>query len=139
VLAASRAHAIDLNQHIPREEMKEIQTGFPESGGEEMMFRTGMIAALLLAGSVIAPTQQAAAQDPLGGAILGGAAGAIIGGAVTGRGQGAAIGAVIGATTGAIIASEGRRNARGYYAWDNGCYLQRRDGRWVRAHPKYCY
>lgn len=95
------------------------------------------VAAILAA--AIASGGPANAQDPIGGAILGGAAGAIIGGAVTGKGQGAAIGAIIGATTGAIIASEGRRNARGYYAWQNGCYLQRRDGRWVRAHPRYCY
>jgi hypothetical protein len=96
-------------------------------------------AAVLLAAAVTMPVQPAAAQDPLGGALLGGAAGAIIGGAVTGRGEGAAVGAIIGATAGAVIAQEGRRNRRGYYAWRQGCYLQRRDGRWVRMHPRYCY
>jgi uncharacterized protein YcfJ len=101
------------------------------------MIRT--LAAAVVAGALCLSVSPAAAQDPLGGAILGGAAGAIIGGAITGKGQGAAIGAIIGATTGAIIASEGRRNTRGYYAWQNGCYLQRPDGRWVRAHPRYCY
>lgn len=97
------------------------------------------LVAIVLAASSSLITEQAKAQDPLGGAILGGAAGAIVGGAVTGRAQGAAIGAVIGATTGALIASEGRRNARGYYAYRQECYLQRRDGRWVRADPRYCY
>jgi uncharacterized protein YcfJ len=81
----------------------------------------------------------ARAQDPVAGAILGGAAGAIFGGAISGRGEGAAIGAIIGATTGAIIADQGRRNQRGYYAYNNGCYIQRRDGAWIRVHPRYCY
>jgi hypothetical protein len=44
------------------------------------------------------PMQEAAAQDPVGGAIVGGAAGAIIGG-VLGGGRGAAIGAIIGGAT----------------------------------------
>ncbi|MDR3469029.1 MAG: glycine zipper domain-containing protein [Xanthobacteraceae bacterium] len=81
----------------------------------------------------------AKAQDPLGGAILGGAAGAIVGGAVTGRAGGAAIGAVIGAATGATIAAEAQRNGNGYYAWHDGCYIQRPDGYWVRVRPRYCY
>jgi uncharacterized protein YcfJ len=98
------------------------------------MLRT-FIVAVLVALSV----NSARAQDPLAGAIFGGAAGAIIGGAVSGLGEGAAIGAIIGATTGAIIAQEGRRNKRGYYAWNQGCYLQRRNGSWVRVHPRYCY
>ena len=50
------------------------------------------------------PVQEAAAQDALGGAVLGGATGAIIGGAV-GGGRGAAVGAIIGGTSGAIIAA----------------------------------
>ena len=65
------------------------------------MSRTlGALAFLALA--IAAPVQQAAAQDPnpLGGALLGGAAGAIIGG-VAGGGKGAAIGAGIGAGAGA--------------------------------------
>ena len=49
------------------------------------------------------PMQEAAAQDPVGGAIVGGATGAIIGG-VLGGGRGAAIGALIGGATGAAIA-----------------------------------
>ena len=42
-------------------------------------------AAMLLSMAAIMPAQQAAAQDPVGGAIVGGALGAIVGGAV-GRG-----------------------------------------------------
>src|SRR6516162_7444712 len=49
------------------------------------------------------PIQDAAAQDPVGGAIVGGATGAIIGG-VLGGGRGAAIGAIVGGVTGAAIA-----------------------------------
>jgi hypothetical protein len=91
----------------------------------------------LLALALVMPVQEAAAQDPLGGAILGGAAGAIIGGAA-GGGRGAAIGAIIGASTGAIIASEGQRRRGGYYYWRDGCYIQRPDGAWQRVHPRYC-
>jgi outer membrane lipoprotein SlyB len=58
---------------------------------------------------------------------------------VTGRGGGAAIGAVVGATTGALIASEAQRNRRGYYAWRQGCYVQRPDGDWIRVSQRYCY
>lgn len=93
--------------------------------------------AALLALAVVMPAQDARAQDPLVGGILGGAAGAIIGGAA-GGGRGAAIGAIIGGTTGAIIASEGQRRANGYYYWHNGCYLQRGDGAWVQVAPGYC-
>ena len=42
-------------------------------------------AAALLALATVMPVQQASAQDPLAGAILGGAAGAILGGAITGQ------------------------------------------------------
>ena len=94
-------------------------------------------AAALLTLAAAMPAQQAQAQDVLGGALFGGAAGAILGGAL-GGGQGAAIGAVLGAGTGAVIASEGQRRANGYYYHRNGCYLQRADGAWVTAHPRYC-
>ena len=66
--------------------------------------------AALLALAVFGPAENAAAQDPLGGAILGGAAGAIVGGAV-GGGRGAAVGAIVGATTGAAIAAQGAATA----------------------------
>ena len=100
-----------------------------EDYGRTNMFRTlGLVSLLTLALAV--PSQEAAAQDPLGGAILGGAAGAIIGG-VAGGGRGAAIGAGIGAVTGAAIAAEGQRRRGGYYYWRNGCYIQRPDGVWI--------
>jgi len=80
------------------------------------MFRiTGMVALLTLVAAM--PAHEAAAQDPLGGAIIGGAAGAIIGG-VAGGGRGAAIGAGVGAATGAIIGAESQRRRygpAGYY------------------------
>jgi hypothetical protein len=101
----------------------------------EMIRKLGIAA--LLALSVAAPIHEAAAQDTLGGAILGGAGGAIIGGAL-GGGRGAAIGAVLGAGTGAAIAADGERRRGGYYYYQNGCYLQRGDGAWVRVHPRYC-
>jgi len=95
----------------------------------------GFAAALSLAFAL--PAQQAAAQDPLIGGLLGGAAGAIIGGAA-GGGRGAALGAVIGGATGAIIAAEGQRRSGGYYYWRNGCYIQRPDGAYIRVAPNYC-
>jgi uncharacterized membrane protein len=105
---------------------------------EDFMIRSLAAIALLLA-MTFAPAQPAAARDDvIGGALLGGALGAIFGGAITGKGGGVAIGAIIGATTGAIIADQGRRNARGYYAWRQGCYARRLDGLWVRVHPRYC-
>jgi hypothetical protein len=48
------------------------------------MYRT-LAAAALLTMSIAAPMQDAAAQDPVGGAILGGAAGALLGGALDGE------------------------------------------------------
>lgn len=102
------------------------------------MSRLGAMAAVLVATSAFA-MQSAAAQDAFSGALLGGAAGAIIGGAATGKAGGAAAGAIIGATAGAIIGEQGRRNQRGYYAYNNGCYVQRRDGTWRHVHPQYCY
>jgi hypothetical protein len=101
-----------------------------------MFRRLGLAALLALA--VAVPMHEAAAQDALGGAIFGGAAGAIVGGAL-GGGRGAAIGAVLGAGTGAAVAAEGERRRNGYYAYRDGCYLQRRDGAWMRADPRYCY
>jgi hypothetical protein len=99
------------------------------------MLRTSGIAALL-ALALALPAQEAAAQDPLLGGLLGGAAGALIGGAA-GGGRGAAIGAIIGAGTGAVIAAEGQRRGA-YYYWRNGCYVQRPDGAYVAVAPGYC-
>jgi len=99
-----------------------------------MIRKLGMAGLLAVATAI--PAQQAAAQNPLGGALFGGAAGAAIGGAI-GGGRGAAIGAIIGATTGAAIASEGERR-NGYYYWHHGCYIQRPDGDWIRVDDRYC-
>jgi outer membrane lipoprotein SlyB len=75
-----------------------------------------MLGAFMFLGLASAlPVQQAAAQDVLGGAIVGGALGGIIGGAL-GRGGGAIAGAAIGATTGAVIAAEAQRRSSGYWA-----------------------
>ena len=88
-------------------------------------------ASAFLAIALVMPVQDAAAQDPVGGAILGGAAGAILGGAM-GGGRGAAVGAIIGGATGAAIAAQGA--ARPYH---NGCYRQRPDGAWLIVAPEY--
>ena len=101
------------------------------------MFRA-VGSAVLLAVALVMPVHEAAAQDALGGALLGGVGGAIVGGAVVG-GRGAAIGAIVGAGTGAAIAAEGERRRGGYYYYRDGCYIQRRDGAWVPVSPRYCY
>jgi hypothetical protein len=92
-------------------------------------------AGIFLALAALMPAQQAAAQDPVAGAIVGGALGAMIGGAV-GRGAGGAIaGAAIGATTGAVIAAEAQRRNGGYYWWHGGCYYRYPNGAWVQIQP----
>ena len=100
------------------------------------MYRSLGIAALLSI-AVAAPVQDAAAQDPVGGAILGGAAGAILGGAL-GGGRGAAVGAIVGGATGAAIAAQGQPRPGGYRYYQQGCYQQRGDGAWVVVAPEYC-
>ena len=100
-----------------------------------MMLRLTCAALLTLA--LAMPAQKAYAQDPLGGAIIGGAAGGLIGGAIGGR-RGVLPGVIIGATAGAIIASEGERRRGGYRYWRNGCYIQRGDGAWIAVEPHYC-
>jgi hypothetical protein len=117
-----------------------LDARFPASfhlGGFDMSRTLGALAFLALA--IAAPVQQASAQDPnpIGGALLGGAAGAIIGG-VAGGGKGAAIGALVGAGTGALIASQGQPRPGGYRYYQNGCYMQRPDGAWVVVAPQYC-
>jgi len=94
-------------------------------------------AGMLLALATVLPVQQAAAQDPLAGAIIGGALGGIVGGAL-GRGGGAVAGAVIGATTGAVIAAEAQRRSTGYYWWRDGCYYRYPNGSWLQVQPDYC-
>jgi WXXGXW repeat (2 copies) len=83
------------------------------------------------------PMQEAAAQDPVGGAIVGGATGAIIGG-VLGGGRGAAIGAIIGGATGAAIGAEGELRPGGYHYYQDACYQQEPDGAWLAVSPEYC-
>jgi outer membrane lipoprotein SlyB len=102
------------------------------------MRRSLTAAALLALASTLVPVHSAVAQDTLGGALLGGAAGAIIGGAATGRAGGAVAGGIIGAATGAAIAGSMEPRRRGYYWYQNGCWLQRRDGSYVRVHPYNC-
>jgi len=103
---------------------------------EGRMYRA-LGASAFLAIALAMPVQDAAAQDPLGGAILGGAAGAIIGGAV-GGGRGAATGAIIGGVTGAAIAAQGQPRPGGYRYYENACYQQRPDGAWLVVSPEYC-
>jgi hypothetical protein len=92
---------------------------------DRMLRNLGIVAML---GSALAmPVHEAAAQDALGGAIIGGGAGALFGGALVGAG------------TGAAIAAEGERRRNGYYYYRDGCYLQRPDGAWILVHPRYCY
>jgi hypothetical protein len=100
------------------------------------MVRT-FAAAGFLALAALMPAQEAAAQDPLAGAIMGGVLGGVIGGAV-GRGGGAVAGAIIGASTGAIIASEAQRRSGGYYWWRRGCYYRYPDGGWMQVNPGNC-
>jgi hypothetical protein len=93
------------------------------------------------------PMQEAAAQDPVGGAIVGGATGAIIGG-VLGGGRGAAIGAIVGGATGAAIAVDiappplpvydqppipapGYIWTPGYWSWDDDTGYYWVPGTWV--------
>src|SRR5499427_8915068 len=83
------------------------------------------------------PMQEAAAQDPVGGAIVGGATGAIIGG-VSGGGRGAAIGAIIGGATGLAIGAEGEPRPGGYRYYQDACYQQQPDGAWLAVSPEYC-
>jgi outer membrane lipoprotein SlyB len=85
------------------------------------------------------PAEPAAAQDALGGALLGGAAGAIIGGAATGRAGGAVAGGIIGAAAGAAIGASMEPRRGRYYWYQNGCWLQRRDGSYIRVNRGNCY
>ncbi len=96
-----------------------------------MMIRT-FGAAALLSIAAIAPPEPAAAQDPLSGALLGGAAGALIGGAATGRAGGALVGGIIGGTAGAVIGVGG--SAAQLVLLASGPMLSGRPGR-VSAGP----
>ena len=97
-----------------------------------------ILAAGLAISALLLPLENAGAQDPLGGALLGGAAGAIIGGAATGKAGGAVAGGIIGAAAGAAIASQGQARPGGYYYYQNGCYIRQPDGSWRTVAPGYC-
>ena len=103
--------------------------------GKRMYRALGTIA--LLSFAIAAPVEDAVAQDPVGGAILGGVTGGVIGGALSG-GRGAAIGAVVGGVTGAAIAAQGQPRPGGYRYYQQACYQQRGDGAWVAVAPQYC-
>src|SRR5262245_6519847 len=93
----------------------------------------------LLTLALTLPLQPANAQDPIGGAIIGGAIGAGVGGAATGRTGGAIVGGVIGATVGASIASQMQPRPHGYYAYRNRCWVQQPDGSYVAVPRRHCY
>jgi outer membrane lipoprotein SlyB len=90
--------------------------------------RKAILAAATLAVLSILPVG-ANAQDPVGGAIVGGATGAVIGGAV-GGGRGAAVGAVVGGTTGAAIGANAEPRYRERVCWEDG---------WGRMRCRYRY
>jgi hypothetical protein len=100
-----------------------------------------MLPKLALAGltalALCGPVEQAAAQDAVGGAIVGGVLGGVVGGAL-GGGRGAAVGAIVGAGTGAAIGAQGEPRPGGYRYYQNGCYVQQRDGSWIGVSPRYC-
>lgn len=100
------------------------------------MIRT-LGAAALISLAAIMPHEPAAAQDALGGALLGGAAGALIGGAATGRAGGALVGGLIGGATGAVIGAEAERR-KGMYWYQGRCY-QRVYGGYQPIPRHYCY
>jgi outer membrane lipoprotein SlyB len=106
-----------------------------DDGRRDVMRTLG--AGIFLALAALLPAQQAAAQDPLAGAIVGGALGGIVGGAL-GRGGGAIAGAVIGAITGAVIAAEAQQRSTSYYWWRGGCYYRYPNGSWLQVQPGYC-
>lgn len=97
-----------------------------------------IVTAGALALAMTLSVQPASAQDPIGGAIIGGAIGAGVGGAATGRAGGAIVGGVIGATVGASIASQMEPRRHGYYNYQRRCWLQRADGSYVAVSRRYC-
>ena len=83
---------------------------------------------MLFAAIAALPVGKASAQDPLAGALIGGALGGVVGGVVSGgKAGGVAVGAILGATAGAVIARQGQRKRNGSYAYNRGCWIERRD------------
>lgn len=101
-----------------------------------MLRKIATVGLLTLASAL--PLQHANAQDALGGALVGGLIGAGVGGAATGKAGGAIVGGVIGAVIGASVADQMQPRRRGYYAYDNRCWVRRADGSYVSVHPRYC-
>ena len=95
----------------------------------------GTFALLALVGAV--PVEPAAAQESVGGAIIGMGAGAFIGGMVTGRPLGVITGAIVGGTAGVILGSEAERRS-GYHWRDGDCFRRVPEG-YVRVSRRYCY
>ncbi len=102
------------------------------------MIRTIGAAALLTLATAM-PVQDAYAQDPLAGALFGGALGAGVGAAVGGgRGSSIAIGAIIGASAGAAIAAQGQQRRAGYYWYEGRCWFRNPQGQYVNVSPRNC-
>jgi outer membrane lipoprotein SlyB len=111
---------------------------YPQSHCEEDIMIRSIATASMLALTMSLPLQPAHAQDPIGGAIIGGAIGATVGGAATNRVGGAIVGGVIGAAAGAAIANEMQPRRHGYYAYQSRCWIRRDDGSYIRVSQRYC-
>lgn len=99
---------------------------------------TGAMAAIALL--ALLPASQASAQDnTIGGAIIGGGIGAMIGGATTGKAGGAIAGGIIGAAAGAALGSQMEPRRRGYYWYEDRCWVRRGDGSYRRVSRERCY
>jgi len=94
-------------------------------------------AALLLAGTAMLPSHEAAAQFNPIAPIVGGAVGAGVGAAVTGgRVGGAIVGGVIGAAAATALTFDPRPN--GYYWYDNRCWYRYPNGEYRLVSRRYC-
>ena len=97
-------------------------------------------AVALLAFASLAPVQDASAQNgPLVGGILGGALGAGIGGAVGGNAGAAIAGGIIGGATGAMIGAAAQPRPRGYWYYQDACYVRVGRNRYRPVSARYCY
>jgi hypothetical protein len=109
-------------------------------GGADTMRRIRMrhiTAALLVAGTAMLPSHQAAAQFYPLAPIVGGAVGAGVGAAVTGgRVGGAIVGGVIGAAAATALTFDPRPN--GYYWYDSRCWYRYPNGEYRLVPRRYC-
>jgi hypothetical protein len=108
---------------------------------ESMVRKLGIIVFAGLSFVTAMPAGPAKAQDPIGGAIVGGLLGAGVGAAI-GRGPGAAIGAGVGAGVGAIAGSQAAPPpayygppAPVYYEGGPGSVFWGNDGRCYYQYP----